>query len=52
MRLSIFGIFGLKFMDILLLIEDTEADQNLMRDCLDNRIKVDNDFMALENEVE
>ena len=52
MRLSNFGVFGLKFMDILLLMEDTEVDQNLMRGSLNNGLKVVYDFMTLKNEVE
>ena len=52
MRLSNFGVFGLKFMDILLLMEDTEVDQNLMRGSLSNGLKVVYDFMTLKNEVE
>ena len=51
MRLSSFDLFGLKFKDILQLMEDTEADQNLMRGSLDNGLKVAYNFIALENEV-
>ena len=52
MRLSNFGIFGLKFMDFLPLMKDTEADQNLMRGSLSNELKVAYDFMTLKHEVE
>ena len=52
MRLSKFGVFGLKFMDILLITEDTEAGQNLMRGSLDNGLKVKYKLMFLENEIQ
>ena len=51
MRHSSFGLFGLKFKDILLLMDDTEADQNLMRGSLDSGLKVAYDSIILQNEV-
>ena len=51
MRHSSFGLFDLKFEDILPLMEDTQADQNLMRGSLDNGLKVAYYFMTLDNEV-
>ena len=51
MRLSSFDLLGLKFKNILLLMEDTQADQNLMRGSLDNGLKVAYDFVILQNEV-
>ena len=50
MRLSSFGLFGLKVKDILLLMEDTEADQNLLRGSLYNGLKAVYDFVMLQNE--
>ena len=52
MRLSKFGVFGLKFMDMLRFIEDTEADQNLIKGSICNGLKVSYDLIILENEVE